>query len=168
MPTVRPTTGPSARVELMCLYCGHALGDVTVAAGRRPTNVELRAAYASSPGVTPPAWDAHGEPRCPRCKAKLFMEMTARRARMYAEDGFVRRPTHPEEREDQYEREDVYVAEAETAWRRRVRRLESIVPMNSSTATPMSAPPRSSRFDRSSASPATRARRPTLRTASGA
>lgn len=100
-----------ARVELSCLYCGHALGDVRVAAGRRPTNAELRAAYASSPSVTPPAWDAHGEPRCPRCRARLFMEMTERRLRIFTDDGLVLRAAQPETREDEYEREDVYVAE---------------------------------------------------------
>jgi hypothetical protein len=107
----RPATfRRQGRADLTCLYCGHALGEVPVPAGRRPTNAELRAAYAASPERSAPAWDAHGMPRCPRCAARLFIELS--HLRTHANER-VRRTEHrdgDEEREDAYAREDVYVA----------------------------------------------------------
>jgi hypothetical protein len=106
------------RAELTCLYCGHALGEVSVPRGRRPTNAELRAAYGAAPDATRPAWDAHGSPRCPRCAARLFIELSDRHPRAHVA-GPMSRPHTPaetdEEREDAYEREDVYVGAAEIA-----------------------------------------------------
>ncbi len=100
---------PEGRAELTCLFCGHALGEVPVPRGRRPTNAELRAAYAASPDRIAPAWDAHGMPRCPRCAARLFIELGHLRTSAYW--GIRRQRKHPaEEREDAYAREDVYVA----------------------------------------------------------
>ena len=75
-------------------------------AGRRPTLRELRAAYAAAPGTVAPAWDAHGQPRCPRCAAKLFMEVVAT-SRLHVETRPSRAPAR--ETEDAYAREDVYV-----------------------------------------------------------
>jgi hypothetical protein len=105
------------RAELTCLYCGHALGEVSVPRGRRPTNAELRAAYGAAPDATQPAWDAHGAPRCPRCAARLFIELSDRHLRAHAGERMSRRHADAqtaEEREDAYEREDVYVSAAET------------------------------------------------------
>jgi len=108
--TIRHTRSAShARAELWCLCCGHALGDVLVRRRRRPTYAELRAAYAAAPGATRPAWDAHGTPRCPRCAARLFIELTDRRSRADVADRMVwrRRPPETDERrEDAYARED--------------------------------------------------------------
>ncbi|HEY6203751.1 MAG TPA: hypothetical protein VI056_12005 [Candidatus Limnocylindria bacterium] len=74
--------------ELSCLYCGH--------------------------DTAAPAWDAHGVPRCPRCAARLLIELRDRSQR-----GRTRpHQTHAradEEREDEYAREDVYVGAPETA-----------------------------------------------------
>lgn len=95
------------RVSLSCLYCGHEVGDVITPAGRRPTLKELRATYAAAPEVVAPAWDAHGQPRCPRCAAKLFMEIAAT-SRPYVEAPRSRAPES--ETEDAYAREDVYVS----------------------------------------------------------
>jgi DNA-directed RNA polymerase subunit RPC12/RpoP len=115
--TAAPTFRPQGHAELTCLYCGHALGDVPVPRGRRPTNAELRAAYAATPDATRPAWDAHGTPRCPRCAARLFIELSDRRALPYVAERISPRhtPAETDEREDAYEREDVYVGAAETA-----------------------------------------------------
>jgi DNA-directed RNA polymerase subunit RPC12/RpoP len=76
---------PQGRAELSCLYCGHTLGEVRVPRGRRPTNIDLRAAYAATPDVLAPAWDAHGAPRCPRCAARLFVELSDRPLRVDAD-----------------------------------------------------------------------------------
>jgi hypothetical protein len=103
---------PQGRAELSCIYCGHGLGEVPVPRGRRPTGAELRAAYAAAPDAVSPTWDAHGSPRCPRCRALLFVELSDHQLRTHVE---ARR--HPrsataersEEREDAYAREDVYV-----------------------------------------------------------
>jgi hypothetical protein len=110
--------GQHSRVELTCLYCGHALGEVLVPRGRRPTNAELRGAYASEPDAIAPAWDAHGAPRCPRCAARLFIEFTDRSSPRHVPARVGRRhapAATPEEREDGYAREDVYVGEPEIA-----------------------------------------------------
>jgi len=105
------------RAELTCLYCGHSLGDVSVPRGHRPTNAELRAAYAAAPDAIAPGWDAHGTPRCPRCQASLFIELTDRRPRAPRASPTRRRASAEttEEREDAYEREDVYVGAPELA-----------------------------------------------------
>ena len=77
MNTERTTTlRLRGRAELTCLYCGHTLREISVARGHRPTNSELRAAYADAPGELAPDWDAHGSPRCPRCRARLFLELS--------------------------------------------------------------------------------------------
>jgi hypothetical protein len=110
--------GQDSRVELTCLYCGHALGEVRVPRGGRPTNAELRAAYASEPDAIAPAWDAHGAPRCPRCAARLFIEFTDRSSPTHVPARVSRRNAPVvmrEEREDAYAREDVYVGEPEIA-----------------------------------------------------
>lgn len=116
--TAAPTFRPQGRAELTCIYCGHALGEVRVRRGRQPTNAELRAAYAAAPDCTAPAWDAHGAPRCPRCAALLFIELSDPYPRAHVA-GRMSRPHAPaatdEEREDAYEREDVYVGAAEVA-----------------------------------------------------
>lgn len=106
-----------AHAELTCLYCGHALGEVPVPRGRRPTDAELRAAYAAVPDAIAPAWDAHGTPRCPRCAARLFIELSDRRLGAHVPARMSRRHTSAthEEREDAYAREDVYVGEPEIA-----------------------------------------------------
>jgi hypothetical protein len=98
------------RAELTCLYCGHALGEVPVPPGRRPTNAELRAAYAASPDRPAPAWDAHGMPRCPRCAARLFIELGHLRTQATDRVRRTKNEYGDEEREDAYAREDVYVA----------------------------------------------------------
>lgn len=59
-----------------------------------------------------PAWDAHGQPRCPRCRAKLFMEVVAT-SRLHV-DAPRTRPQQSET-EDAYAREDVYVPASEVA-----------------------------------------------------
>lgn len=97
-------------MALSCLYCGHEVGDVTTKAGRRPTLVELRAAYAAAPDIVAPAWDAHGKPRCPRCASNLFMELVAT-SRLHVEP--PRRRARESETEDAYAREDVYVPPSE-------------------------------------------------------
>ena len=65
----------SVRVELTCLYCGHSCGEARVRTSGRPTYREVRAAFANEPSSTAPAWDAHGTPRCPRCRGKLFIDV---------------------------------------------------------------------------------------------
>lgn len=70
------TFRPRGHAELTCLYCGHALGEIPVTRGHRPTNAELRAAYVGAPDRPAPVWDAHGSPRCPRCRARLFIELS--------------------------------------------------------------------------------------------
>jgi hypothetical protein len=80
MNTERTTTFRlRGHAELTCLYCGHTLGEISVARGHRPTNAELRAAYANAPDGQAPDWDAHGSPRCPRCRARLFLELSHQR-----------------------------------------------------------------------------------------
>ncbi len=115
--TAAATFGSQMRAELTCLYCGHTLGEVSVPRGRRPTNAELRASYAAAPDAIAPGWDAHGAPRCPRCQARLFMELTDRRPRVLTAGPKRQRasPETTEEREDAYEREDVYVGAPEIA-----------------------------------------------------
>lgn len=111
------TTRPRRHAELTCLYCGHGLGEVPVPRRRRPTRAELRAAYAAAPDAASPMWDAHGAPRCPRCRALLFVEFSDQRLRAH-----VDQRRHPrraaaattEERQDAYAREDVYVTQEET------------------------------------------------------
>ena len=73
------TDGRYVTIELTCFYCGHGCSDVRVPGASRPTNRALRAAYAATPGAILPEWDTHGQPRCPRCQAKLFMEQSERR-----------------------------------------------------------------------------------------
>jgi hypothetical protein len=70
-------------IALSCFYCGHSCPDVRVAGSSRPTGRMLRAAYADIPVDVAPTWDDHGQPRCPRCRAKLFMEPVETR-RAYA------------------------------------------------------------------------------------
>ena len=67
------------KVELNCLYCGHGCGEVKVRSTGRATYREIRAAYAEAPSASAPDWDAHGAPRCPRCRGKLFIEESDRR-----------------------------------------------------------------------------------------
>lgn len=111
MPTTAVHPAPRrSRVSLGCLYCGHEVADVITNAARRPTNAELRAAYAAAPDVAAPAWDAHGQPRCPRCAAKLFMEIVAT-SRLHLDAPPTRPPES--ETEDAYAREDVYVPASE-------------------------------------------------------
>jgi len=69
-------------IELSCLSCGHSCADVRVPLQRRPTNAGIRAAYDGTTGPCP-TWDAHGQPRCPRCRARLFIERSERQ-RIYA------------------------------------------------------------------------------------
>ncbi len=66
-------------VELSCFYCGHSCSVVRVPGTERPTNHALRAACAEAGTARAPAWDAHGQPRCPRCNAKLFIERSEQR-----------------------------------------------------------------------------------------
>jgi anaerobic selenocysteine-containing dehydrogenase len=72
------------RVELSCLYCGHACGDVFVRTDGKPTYRDLRVAFAETTTAALPLWDAHGAPRCPRCRAKLFIAKSERRVRDFA------------------------------------------------------------------------------------
>ncbi len=67
------------RVELTCFYCGHSFGEFKVRTVGRPTFRDLRAAVERAAVANPPAWDQHGEPRCPRCRGKLFVEESDRR-----------------------------------------------------------------------------------------
>lgn len=67
------------RVELTCFYCGHSCGEFKVRSSGRPTYADLRSAVEESATRQPPGWDAHGEPRCPRCGGKLFVEESDRR-----------------------------------------------------------------------------------------
>lgn len=76
--TIELATTRTVRVELTCLYCGHALGEYRVATRERPTYREVRQAVESSAASTRPTWDAHGAPRCPRCRGKLFIEVAER------------------------------------------------------------------------------------------
>lgn len=64
-------------VELVCLACGHGCAEIRITRGHELARRELRAAYASVDGARP-EWDAHGEPRCPRCRARLFIDWSAR------------------------------------------------------------------------------------------
>jgi hypothetical protein len=64
------------RVELTCFYCGHTCGEARVRTSGRPSYRELRAAFAERPTGTAPTWDAHGTPRCPRCRGKLFIDVS--------------------------------------------------------------------------------------------
>ena len=68
----------AVRVELACFWCGHSLGDVLVRSDGRPTYRDVRDAIQGAPMASPPDWDAHGAPRCPRCRGKLFMEKSER------------------------------------------------------------------------------------------
>jgi anaerobic selenocysteine-containing dehydrogenase len=74
----------TVRIELTCLYCGHACGDVFVRTAGTPTYLELRAAFTETTTTVTPLWDAHGAPRCPRCRAKLFIAKSERRIRDFA------------------------------------------------------------------------------------
>ncbi len=67
------------RLELGCLYCGHSCGEVLVRSAGRPSYAEIRRAFESVPARSAPAWDAHGAPRCPRCRGALFIEQSERR-----------------------------------------------------------------------------------------
>lgn len=67
------------RVELTCFYCGHGFGEFKVRCSGRPTYRDLRSAVEQAAVANPPAWDDHGEPRCPRCRGKLFIEESDRR-----------------------------------------------------------------------------------------
>ncbi len=71
--------GLVTRVELTCFYCGHGFGEFKVRSSGRPTYRDLRAAVEQAAVANPPAWDEHGEPRCPRCDGKLFIEESDRR-----------------------------------------------------------------------------------------
>lgn len=70
-------------IALTCFYCGHSCPDVRVPGTARPTTRALRQAYASVVPESAPTWDDHGQPRCPRCRAKLFIEPVETR-RVYA------------------------------------------------------------------------------------
>ena len=79
-PMERPSAGlPTMRFEFTCLYCGHDAGEVELRSADRPSYREVRRALAVAPTNAGPAWDAHGEPRCPRCRAKLFVQRAVRR-----------------------------------------------------------------------------------------
>lgn len=67
------------RVELACFYCGHTCGEVRVPATDKPTYHDIRHALETTPGAPDLEWDAHGSPRCPRCRGKLFIEESERR-----------------------------------------------------------------------------------------
>lgn len=78
---MQPIHTRTLRIELTCLYCGHACGDVFVRTRGTPTYRDLRSAFAETTTATTPLWDAHGAPRCPRCRAKLFIQRAERRVR---------------------------------------------------------------------------------------
>jgi anaerobic selenocysteine-containing dehydrogenase len=82
MSAVNATATPRLvlKVELTCLYCGHSCGEVKVRTSGRPTYRDIRQAFADAPTASVPDWDAHGAPRCPRCRGKLFIEESERRA----------------------------------------------------------------------------------------
>jgi hypothetical protein len=63
----------AVRAELHCYFCGHSLGEVLVASRGRPTNAQLREAYGAQRPEAGPLW-AGDKPRCPRCRAQLFLE----------------------------------------------------------------------------------------------
>lgn len=67
------------RVELSCFYCGHSCGDIRVPVSERPSYRDIRGALETTPGAPALEWDAHGAPRCPRCRGKLFIEESERR-----------------------------------------------------------------------------------------
>ncbi len=67
------------RVELTCFYCGHSYGEFKVRTSGRPTYADLRGAIEQAATANPPSWDGRGEPRCPRCRGKLFVEESDRR-----------------------------------------------------------------------------------------
>jgi DNA-directed RNA polymerase subunit RPC12/RpoP len=78
--------------ELSCLYCGHE--------------------------TAAPEWDAHSVPRCPRCAARLFIQLRDGSRHAHVAGHTRRHKTQAktnEEREDAYEREDVYVGAPEIA-----------------------------------------------------
>jgi DNA-directed RNA polymerase subunit RPC12/RpoP len=90
MTITRKRSASYADGELSCLYCGH--------------------------DTMAPARDAHGVPRCPRCAARLFIELRDRRPRSRVAgrmSGHRTRAKTDEEREDAYAREDVYVGAPE-------------------------------------------------------
>ncbi len=67
------------RVELTCFYCGHSVGDIRVPTSGRATYRDIRDALETMPAAPTIEWDAHGSPRCPRCRGKLFIEESERR-----------------------------------------------------------------------------------------
>ncbi|HZP97547.1 MAG TPA: hypothetical protein VFC31_14610 [Candidatus Limnocylindria bacterium] len=73
-------SGGGVRVELTCFSCGHGCGEVEVRSRGRPTYRELRAAVGEIAMANPPTWGPHGEPRCPRCGGRLFVEEGDRRS----------------------------------------------------------------------------------------
>ncbi len=60
------------RTELYCTFCGHSAGEVYVRGSARPTNADLREAYAAQQPNGGPLW-AGDQPRCPRCRGQLFV-----------------------------------------------------------------------------------------------
>ena len=67
------------RVELSCFYCGHSCGDIRVPVSDRPSYRDIKATLETMPDAPELEWDAHGAPRCPRCRGKLFIEESERR-----------------------------------------------------------------------------------------
>ena len=63
----------AVRIELYCTFCGHGVGEVVVPTRGRPTNPELREAFAEQHPGGGPLW-VEGQPRCPRCRGQLFVE----------------------------------------------------------------------------------------------
>lgn len=67
----------AVRAELYCYFCGHGLGEVFVPGRGRPTNVQLKDAYTAQHPQGGPVWSGES-PRCPRCRAQLFLEHVER------------------------------------------------------------------------------------------
>jgi hypothetical protein len=63
----------AVRIELYCAFCGHGVGEVVVPGSGRPTNRQLRAAFAAQLSSGGPVW-IDEQPRCPRCRGQLFVE----------------------------------------------------------------------------------------------
>lgn len=67
----------AVRTELYCTFCGHSVGEVVVAVRGRPSNTQLRAAYEAQHPSAGPLWIGD-QPRCPRCRGQLFVEVFER------------------------------------------------------------------------------------------
>lgn len=69
----------AVRIELSCMSCGHSTSEVVVAGSARPTFREIRLAYEAKGNQGGPLWIGD-QPRCARCRGRLFMDGLERTA----------------------------------------------------------------------------------------